>query len=335
MTEVTPAHPNRRLSNFAAFVAGYTFVLITAGALVTGNNASLSDHTWPTFAGNVLPAKETFVRGLIYEDTHRILAGVFGLLVIALALWVQFTDRRLWLKLLAWGVVVATGLQGLVGGVIILYLRPVLVSMLHGVLGQSIFIGAAIIAAATSPFWEREHGSAGVRPGVVAFRVQCVLGTALVFGQLILGAATRFAYGFFTYLVVLHVCVAFLIIAAVIWLGMTVSHHFREVAPLRRSFVRLGWLIGTQVMLGIVAIFANRSRFALELKGPIPEAQFGLELEAPHQFLVLLSTAHVAVGALILITMALVTIQSFHLLRAEPAEERSMNRAGLAEGEAA
>ena len=334
MTEAISAHPNRRLSKFAAFVAGYTFVLITAGALVTGNNASLSDHTWPTFAGNALPAKETFVRGLIYEDTHRILAGVFGLLVIALALWVQFTDKRLWLKLLAWGVVVATGLQGLVGGIIILYLRPVLVSMLHGVLGQSIFIGAGVLAAATSPLWEREHGSAGTRSGVVAFRIQCVLATSLVFCQLILGAATRFAYGFFTYLVVLHVCMAFLIIAAVIWLAMTVSHQFRDVASLRRAFVRLGWLIGAQVMLGIVAIFANRSRFELELKGPIPEAQFGLELEAPHQFLVLLSTAHVAVGALILITMALITIQSFHLLRAEPGMERNLQRSGLAEAEA-
>ena len=335
MSEVTPAHPNRRLSRFAAFVAAYTFILITAGALVTGNNASLSDHTWPTFAGNVLPAKETFVRGLIYEDTHRILAAVFGVLVIALALWVQFTDRRLWLKLLAWGVVVATGLQGVVGGVIILYLRPVLVSMLHGVLGQSIFIGAAVIAAATSPLWEREHGSAGVRSGVVAFRVQCVLATALVFCQLILGAATRFAYGYFTYLVVLHVCMAFMIIAAVIWLGMTVAHRYRDVEPLRRGFVRLGWLISAQVFLGIVAIFANRARFELELKGRIPEAQFGLELEAPHQFLVLLSTAHVAVGAMILITMALVTVRSFHLLRAEPVEEPVAQPANLARGEAA
>ena len=68
------------------------------GALITGNKAALSDPTWPKFVGSWLPQKETWVGGLRYEDTHRVIAATTGLLTLALAVWLQVREPRRWLR---------------------------------------------------------------------------------------------------------------------------------------------------------------------------------------------------------------------------------------------
>lgn len=308
----------RRLSYFARFLAVYTLLLIVAGALVTSNNASLADATWPTFAGNILPKAETFVRGLVYEDSHRIKAALFGVFMIILALWVTFAERRLWVKALAWGLLGATIAQGIVGGVIIHYLRPVPISMLHGFIGQSIFVGMAVLAAATTPEWNRRLGAASGQPGGALLKFQCSAATALVFFQLILGTATRFGLQHFNYAIVLHVVGAFAVAIAALWVWLYISQKHPGLGDLRRPANLILGLIAVQFMLGIFAIFANRTRHALEQKGPIPEAQFGLELEMPPLWMALISTAHVATGAIILVTFSMLTLRAYLLFAPRP-----------------
>src|SRR5262245_35131434 len=47
-----------------------TFLLLIAGALVTGNKAAMADPTWPKFVDSWWP--RFWVGGLLYEDSHRI-----------------------------------------------------------------------------------------------------------------------------------------------------------------------------------------------------------------------------------------------------------------------
>src|SRR3984893_19431631 len=71
---------------FAVFTACAAFVVITAGALVTSNDAGLSVPDWPTSFGYLIKVPH-FVGGIRYEWSHRMLAGSLITLTLAIALW--------------------------------------------------------------------------------------------------------------------------------------------------------------------------------------------------------------------------------------------------------
>src|SRR4051794_34013509 len=93
--------PSRLVSGLAKLTVATTFLLLIAGALVTGNKAALSDPTWPQFVGNWIP--RYWVGGLKFEDSHRIVAGTVAVLTFVLALTLQFRDARPKLRKLGWG----------------------------------------------------------------------------------------------------------------------------------------------------------------------------------------------------------------------------------------
>src|SRR3989442_2588825 len=96
---------NRWLNRYAIFVAFATFLLIIAGALVTGNDAGLSVPDWPTsFGGFRMPR---MVGGVKFEHGHRMIAGMVGLLTIALAIWLWISEPRRWVRRLGGLAVVA------------------------------------------------------------------------------------------------------------------------------------------------------------------------------------------------------------------------------------
>jgi len=64
----------RRHHAFAVFTACAAFVVITAGALVTSNDAGLSVPDWPTSFGYLVKVPH-FVGGVRYEWSHRMVAG--------------------------------------------------------------------------------------------------------------------------------------------------------------------------------------------------------------------------------------------------------------------
>jgi heme A synthase len=81
---VTVAAPvrNPRYARFAWFVVAFNVVVIVWGALVraTGSGAGCGDH-WPDCGGDIGSIE------MIVELTHRLLTGVDGPLVIAMAVW--------------------------------------------------------------------------------------------------------------------------------------------------------------------------------------------------------------------------------------------------------
>ena len=77
-----PATYNRAHHAFAVFTACAAFVVITAGALVTSNDAGLSVPDWPTSFGYLVKVPH-FVGGVRYEWSHRMVAGTLVTLTLA------------------------------------------------------------------------------------------------------------------------------------------------------------------------------------------------------------------------------------------------------------
>ena len=84
------------------FVACATLVVITAGALVTSNDAGLSVPDWPTSFGYLVKVPH-FVGGIRYEWSHRMVAGTLVSLTLAIAVWTFLVERRRWMRWLALG----------------------------------------------------------------------------------------------------------------------------------------------------------------------------------------------------------------------------------------
>ena len=85
--------------------------MITAGALVTSNDAGLSVPDWPTSFGYLVKVPH-FVGGVRYEWSHRMVAGTLVTLTLAIAVWTLLVERRRWLRWLAVGCILHSDCAG-------------------------------------------------------------------------------------------------------------------------------------------------------------------------------------------------------------------------------
>src|SRR4030095_7861282 len=86
----------------AVFVFLWTVLLFIAGALVTSNAAALSVPDWPKSFGTWFPSLRQLARGgALFEHSHRVIAGVLGVLLLAEAAVIWVTGERNWLSWLA------------------------------------------------------------------------------------------------------------------------------------------------------------------------------------------------------------------------------------------
>ena len=141
------------LHRFAVSTAGATLLLIVAGALVTSNQAGLAVPDWPLSYGTWMPP---MVGGIFYEHGHRMIGASVGLLTIILALWLWRAERRSWLRRVGFIGVAAVVLQGVLGGITVLYLLPWPVSVGHASLAQLFFCLTVSLALFTSQGWQEE-----------------------------------------------------------------------------------------------------------------------------------------------------------------------------------
>ena len=176
----------RRFSKLTVFS---TLFLIFAGALVKSHEVGLSVPDWPTTYGKQMftfPLSD-MVGGIFYEHGHRIIATIVGFFTMIQAIWLGFSHYPNWLKKLGFVALAMVIIQGLFGGITVLFFLPPLVSIIHGILAQTFFIMTIIIAYSMSQ--ERENR---VDNGMVqAIRKGALLMGGLVYIQLILGALMR------------------------------------------------------------------------------------------------------------------------------------------------
>ena len=84
---------NKGLNRFAILVAGATFCLIIAGALVTSHDAGLATSDWPLSNGQLFPK---MVGNLFWEHGHRMVATTVGLLTLGLLIYLRVSEKRQW-----------------------------------------------------------------------------------------------------------------------------------------------------------------------------------------------------------------------------------------------
>lgn len=280
-----------RVHQFAIFLCSCTVVLLVAGALVTSNNAADSVPDWPLAYGRLIPP---MVGGIRYEYVHRVIAGLVAILTLALAVWIARVETRRWMRRLGWtalGLVVA---QAVLGGVRVLEGHAAISATAHAILAQVFFITLISIALFTSGWWQSQTSSfQDTRsPRVITLAMWT---TAAIFVQLVLGASFRHgAFG-----ILPHLIGAAVVAVMVIWAAAVAKRRFARVPAMRRAVIWLHSTFGTQIILGGFAYWAIVS---------------APDTTQPGLAYVLLSVAHVAVGALLLASSLLFTLVSYRLV---------------------
>ncbi len=179
--------PSKSLRWFSKIIVFATLLLIFAGALVKSFEVGLSVPDWPTTYGYQMFAFPwaDMVGGIFYEHGHRMLATFVGALTLLLAIWLGYKDPRKSVKLLGYTALVLVVVQGLLGGLTVLYFLPTSISLLHGVTAQTFFLVVILIAYTLSKeFGERRHVQDKNRSIIMIFTITLYL-------QLILGAWMR------------------------------------------------------------------------------------------------------------------------------------------------
>ncbi|MGH9576579.1 MAG: COX15/CtaA family protein [Terriglobales bacterium] len=284
-------HKATALHRFAVFTAGATVLLLAAGALVTSNDAALAVPDWPLSYGTWMPP---MVGNILYEHGHRMIATFVGLLTTILAVWLLLREPRRWVRrlgLVALGTVV---LQGILGGITVLFLLPPPVSIAHATLAQVFFCVAVSLAVFTGPGWQTsaEPRADSGRPPLFDLAATTTL---LVFLQLILGAAYRHSLVDITPHLVGAIAVGFFIVRTA---RRVREQRAAETALARPARLLLG-LLWLQLALGGGAYL---SRLATA------------DAPQPALYMVVLTVSHVVVGALILATSLVLTLHAHRLL---------------------
>jgi heme a synthase len=177
---------------YTRLLAVLVFFLILKGALVTSHDAGLSVPDWPTSYGyNMFTFPYSmWIGGIFFEHGHRLLATTVGALTLILAIWVWRTDTRRYVRLLALTALIAVILQGVLGGLTVLFGLPDAVSVSHAILGQTFFLVVLTIAYFHSREWTGMHSPSIDLHGKPLTRsgIWCVF---FLYLQLLLGAMMR------------------------------------------------------------------------------------------------------------------------------------------------
>jgi cytochrome c oxidase assembly protein subunit 15 len=334
----------------ALLTAIATFPLIFMGGLVTSHQAGLSVPDWPNSYGYnmFLFPPRLWIGGILYEHTHRLMATVVGMLAIALVIAAfatqnaSRTQRGLALAVLG-GVI----FQGVLGGLRVVLLKLDL-AIVHACVAQAFFCLTALTALATSRQWNQpqpimddhtfRHGTRLVWLAVATVTV--------IYLQLIAGATMRhfqaglaipdlpLAYGKVLppmnpdqldaanwirirqfdldpvtmsqiWIHFVHRFGAVVVSAMILVLATVVFRRYRMQPLLVRPAGLLIVLLAAQLTLGVLTVL---------LRKPAD-----------------IASAHVAVGALVLVTSFVLTARAIHLYGLwRPMENRGNSaRAGV------
>jgi cytochrome c oxidase assembly protein subunit 15 len=276
---------HRGLHIWSVVLAFSTLLLVVAGGLVTSRDAGLSVPDWPLSYGQLMPPMEG---GILYEHGHRMIATTVGLFTIVLLVWLLRVEKRRWMKWLGVAALLAVIVQGVLGGLTVIYLLPWWISSSHACLAQLFFSTTVALAVFTSPWWLRAPASVDEDPRY-PLRGLSLAAPLCILGQLALGAAARHkAIGS-----IYHIAGAPLVTFVVLWVSLRIILHYSQNRELRTVALALIGVTLTQVFLGIAA-YMSRIAYA--------------DAVQPMPIMVTFTVLHVAVGALTLATGVLLAI---------------------------
>jgi heme a synthase len=281
---------NRGHHAFAIFVACATLVVITAGALVTSNDAGLSVPDWPTSFGYLVKVPN-FVGGIRYEWTHRMLAGSLLTLTLTIAIWTLFAEKRRWLRWLAVGAFCTVIAQAILGGLTVLFFQPPLVSTAHAMVAQTFFCIAVSIAVFTGRKWVEEQPRVEFDQRRPCLFTLTLLSIFVLYVQLFLGGMFRH-HGLSWWP---HVANAVVVSFVLVWTAIRALTVYSHIEAVRRPAILMISLVIAQLCLGFTAFLTR--------------VAWGRDAVQPELPMVVSTVAHVAVGALLLATTVILAIQ--------------------------
>ena len=167
------------LRRYTKLVAACTLFLIFAGAMVTSTGSGLAVPDWPLSYGMLLPP---MIGGILYETGHRLIAGTVGFMILLQALALQFFEPKRFVRKLGWSALGCVVVQGVLGGLTVLFLQPHALSVAHGAVAEILLCLNVSIAFFTH---RRPVGEQAPSPALF---------TALpfiVYTQILLGAVMR------------------------------------------------------------------------------------------------------------------------------------------------
>jgi len=288
-SELVNANYNRTRYVFAVFTACAIFTLILAGALVTSNDAGLSVPDWPTSFGSIYKIPP-MVGGVRFEHSHRMLAEFVGLLTIILALWTWRADGRQWMRRLSIAALAVVTMQGILGGLTVVYFLPPTVSTAHAALGQTFFCITVIIAIFTDRT-SMTSPKVVVQPAGSRMVRLALISVGVLYVQLILGGLFR--HGGLSWWP--HVANSIIVVAMLTWTTFRALSNYKDVDQVRKPALLILILLMIQVCLGIAAFYTR--------------VLHGREAVQPEPAMVISTVAHVGLGALLLATTVILTIR--------------------------
>lgn len=290
----------RWLTAWAKLTVCATFVLLALGAVVTTFQVGMADPIWPTYPWYLLLVSwEEPKPGFLIEHTHRLAGYVVGCCIIVLAVGLWRRDARRGVRWLGFAALLGVIVQGLLGGFRVKldqWFGPNL-AMVHGSFAPVVFATLAALAVVTTRGWRVERTVAAP----AAVRWLALITAGLIYVQIILGALVRHSY--WTPARHAHLMIAFLVAAAVVWLAQVIFGRYPRGLGVRLPAGVLVGLVAVQVMLGVEAwMFKFMEPGSLAVQAAI-------------------RTAHVLVGALMLATAVIVSLQVYRrsALAAAPA----------------
>src|SRR5437867_7581188 len=305
--------PSRGIHRLAAATAAATLVLLFVGGLVTSTGSGLAVPDWPLSFGQVFPP---MVGGVLFEHGHRLVAALVGCLTLLLPLWIAIAEPRPMVRVTGLLALFAVVLQGVLGGITVLYKLPLAVSVTHACLAQAFFCLTVVLAIVTGPGWATPPGRTASEESALVLLAGTT--TAVVFGQLVLGALMRhmgaglaipdfpLAFGrvlppLATPYITVHFAhrVGALAVAAAV--ATTVGAVLRERAAgpwLRRPALLAAGLVLVQLTLGALVIWSGRA--------------------------VLPTTTHLVVGAALLATCLVLALRAGRVAAPRTAEASAL-----------
>lgn len=277
----------------AVLLACATFPLLFIGGLVTGKGAGLAVPDWPTtFGYNMfLYPWSKMVGGIFYEHSHRLVASLVGLLTIVLALTFWLREPRQWLRWLGVAALALVIVQGVLGGLRVVLLEHVL-AIVHAATAQIFFALTVCLALFTSAEWRSAPAQRPLDDGGRLRRL-CAVTAALIYLQIVFGAVLRHtgerldAHLIFAFLVALHV----------VLVAVRAGRQEGSAVSLKRPALAFLALLALQFVLGGVSYVTK----------------FTTLWRVSVDFIVLVTTTHLAVGALMLAVSVVLTLRSHRL----------------------
>jgi cytochrome c oxidase assembly protein subunit 15 len=258
--------------------------------LVTSNDAGLSVPDWPTSFGYLVKVP-SFMGGIRYEWSHRMVAGTLVTLTLTIAIWTLLVERRRWMRWLAIAAFCTVICQATLGGMTVLFFQPPWLSTAHATVAQTFFCIAVSIALFTGRKWVEEHPKVEFDPRRPSLAALTWMSIFVLYVQLILGGMFRH-HGMSWWP---HVLNAALVALVLTWTVVRTLSVYSHIEAVRKPAIAVLALLITQLCLGFAAFLTR--------------VAWGRDAAQPELPMVVSTVAHVATGALLLATTVVLAIQ--------------------------